>query len=233
VGLKAILIVFLIVSLSAMVLFFNNILRPFESFFYTLFGILLVSFATLIRFKKKALDLDQVRFKKLNINDDDQINAKVKWNCDIEICHYITLVRDRDIPPEISTHKTLRKRYEDNPAYSDGYYFIYDGEKIIGDLSMQIDPSHLFKEVKGTGWLGLAIGEKEYWGTGVAIKAMEFFEQLAVTKGLVRIEIGVFEFNARAYSFYKKLGYVELGRVKEITYWHGRYWDDIRMEKIL
>ena len=89
------------------------------------------------------------------------------------------------------------------------------------------------KKVKGTSWLGLTIGEKEYWGTGVAKIAMEYFEEESRRLGANRIELGTFEFNYRAQAFYKKLGFVEIGRLDKFTYWDGKYWDDIRMEKYL
>ncbi len=89
------------------------------------------------------------------------------------------------------------------------------------------------KKVSGTSWLGLIIGEKEYWGTGAAVIAMKFFEDESLRLGLKRIELGTFEFNIRAQNFYKKLGYTEIGRLKNFTYYNNRFWDDIRMEKIL
>ena len=79
----------------------------------------------------------------------------------------------------------------------------------------------------------LTIGEKEYWGTGAAKIAMDYFERESKKCGATRVELGTFEFNHRAQSFYKKIGYKEIGRLDKFTYWDGRYWDDIRMEKIL
>ena len=62
---------------------------------------------------------------------------------------------------------------------------------------------------------------------------MEFFEKESIKLGLIRAELGTFEFNSRAHAFYKKLGYDEIGRVKNFTYYRNRFWDDIRMEKML
>ncbi|WP_342710115.1 GNAT family protein [Lentibacillus persicus] len=49
--------------------------------------------------------------------------------------------------------------------------------------------------------------------------------------GNQRIELGVFEFNKPAYKLYQKLGYREIGRIHQFTYWQGSMWSDIRMEK--
>lgn len=174
-----------------------------------------------------------IRFEKLNIKDDEQLNALVKWECDESLYHLITPVRDKNKVPEYSTYEILKKRFEEIPSYASGIYIIYDAKRPVGSFSLQIDPGHLMKKITGTSWLGLTIGEKEYWGTGIATKAMEFFEEESISLGLKRVELGTFEFNIRAQKFYKKLGYEEIGRLKDFTYWDGKYWDDIRMEKIL
>lgn len=48
-----------------------------------------------------------------------------------------------------------------------------------------------------------------------------------------RIELGVFEFNTNALKLYQKLGYKEINRTEDFTYWNGKMWHDIRMEKYL
>lgn len=80
--------------------------------------------------------------------------------------------------------------------------------------------------------MALSVGI-DYLGTGVARTAMDFFENESLKLGLKRIELGTFEFNTRAQKFYKHLGYVEIARLKDFTYYQNRYWDDIRMEKVL
>ena len=52
-------------------------------------------------------------------------------------------------------------------------------------------------------------------------------------RGLARVELGVFEFNENARRMYEGLGYREIARIKDFTYWNGRMWQDIRMEKRL
>ncbi|MCT1905441.1 GNAT family N-acetyltransferase [Oceanobacillus sojae] len=49
--------------------------------------------------------------------------------------------------------------------------------------------------------------------------------------GLKRIELGVFEFNIAGQKLYQKLGYKEIGRIKDFTYYQNKMWSDIRMEK--
>lgn len=173
-----------------------------------------------------------IRIEKFNFEDPVQIDALTKWDCDKELYHLVTPVFFKGDEFEYPNPVDVVEKYK-NPDFSKGVYVIFDGEKPVGNLSIQIDPPQLFKKAKGTSWLGLIIGEKDYWGKGVAKMAMKFFENESLRLGLNRIELGTFEFNTRAIHFYTKLGYKEIARLKHFTYYQGRSWDDIRMEKVL
>jgi RimJ/RimL family protein N-acetyltransferase len=110
-------------------------------------------------------------------------------------------------------------------------YLISLGARLIGEMSYQIDPEHLLKKVPGTAWVGITIGEAQGRGRGVGRQALHYLEREIVARGLSRIELGVFAFNLPALALYTKLGYREFGRVDDFTYWQGRMWQDIRMEK--
>jgi RimJ/RimL family protein N-acetyltransferase len=62
---------------------------------------------------------------------------------------------------------------------------------------------------------------------------VRYLEDQIREAGCRRIELGVFEFNQRACRLYRKLGYREIGRIDDFTYWKGTMWQDIRMEKYL
>ena len=81
--------------------------------------------------------------------------------------------------------------------------------------------------------LGIMIGEAQYrdkgYGTDTMLTLVRFgFEQM----NLHKISLGVFEFNARGYAVYKKVGFVEEGRRREEIYQDGRYWDVIWMSML-
>lgn len=173
-----------------------------------------------------------IRIERLNPNDWTQLQAVAKWDCDRELYHLVTPIRDKEAALRYPAKEEVLKKYQD-PLFSKKIYVIWDDQKPIGHLSIQIDPPHLLKKVKQTSWLGLIIGEREYWGTGAARSAMSLFEQKSVQLQFNRVELGVFEFNDRAQRFYKNLGYREIGRIKNFTYYDGCYWDDVRMEKVL
>ena len=62
---------------------------------------------------------------------------------------------------------------------------------------------------------------------------MEYLEEQIKLHRLKRIELGVFEFNKPAIRLYEKAGYKEFARIENFTYWQGKMWQDIRMEKYL
>lgn len=128
----------------------------------------------------------------------------------------------------VVTEASLKKRMARDPIY-----LIYADDQLVGEMNFQIDPEHLFKKEAGTAWIGINIGEAFARGQGVGAQAMLFLEECIQTKGLSRIELGVFEFNRPARKLYQKLGYQEIGRIADFTFWQGRMWQDIRMEKHL
>jgi len=129
---------------------------------------------------------------------------------------------------EILTPQALEERLEHNHIY-----LIHLQDQLIGEMDYQVDPRHLYKKEIGTAWIGIVIGEVMGRGRGIGYPAMQFLEQQIKLQGLKRIELGVFEFNTNAIKLYQKLGYKEIGRIDDFTYWQDKMWRDIRMEKYI
>ncbi len=177
--------------------------------------------------------LKNIRFCLLNVDNDKQLRALYNWDSDPEISALVIPNQKTVTEKEKVTYEDFSNRYIQSKDYANGLYLIYDGNKEIGYFSITLNPKHLMKNQVSTSWLGLTIGDKSYWGSGVAKLAMEYFEKLSMQKGAQRVELGTFAFNHRAKAFYTKLGYKEIGRLKDFTFWQGKFWDDIRMEKFL
>lgn len=112
-------------------------------------------------------------------------------------------------------------------------YLIYADGQLVGEMNFSVDPAHLYRNTPGTAWIGIGIGEAVARGKGVGTRAMQYLEEQIRAQGLKRIELGVFEFNKNAIQLYKKMGYQEIGRIDDFTYWNDKMWQDIRMEKYL
>jgi RimJ/RimL family protein N-acetyltransferase len=133
------------------------------------------------------------------------------------------LERRRTLTPDDLVERIKRHRL----------YLIYLDGQLVGEIDYMVDPGHLFKKEVGTAWIGILIGEAIARGKGVGYQAMQYIEKQIKSHGLRRIELGVFEFNTNAFRLYQKLGYVEITRNKNFTYWQGKMWADIRMEKYI
>lgn len=112
-------------------------------------------------------------------------------------------------------------------------YLIHLDGKLVGEMSFQIDPVHLYKKEAGAAWIGITIGEESARGKGLGKLAMQYLEDEIKKAGYRRIELGVFEFNLPAQKLYQKMGYAEIGRIPDFTFWQDKMWTDIRMEKYL
>lgn len=145
-----------------------------------------------------------ITYTKLTEPTSEFVDALSKWENDPALVHLIRPNRNQeDLEKEsIVTLDTIKVRLEHNQIY-----LIRMERQIIGEVSYQVDPAHLYKKETGTAWIGITIGERIARGKGIGFSAMQHLEQQIKQQGLKRMELGVFEFNAVAIKLYKKLGF--------------------------
>jgi RimJ/RimL family protein N-acetyltransferase len=81
-----------------------------------------------------------------------------------------------------------------------------------------------------TAWLAMLIGEKEYWSRGYGSDALRTLLGFAFGEmNLHRVDLDVYDFNARGIAAYRKCGFVEEGRRRHARYHDGAYHDVIKM----
>jgi RimJ/RimL family protein N-acetyltransferase len=81
-----------------------------------------------------------------------------------------------------------------------------------------------------TGSLGIMIGEKDYWSHGYGTDAIRALCAFGFDEmNLHRIQLHVFEYNARGIRCYEKCGFREEGRYRQAYFRRGRYWDVVVM----
>ncbi len=172
--------------------------------------------------------MEPVCFSRLDKANAEVAAAFTRWESDLSLIPLSRPNRSQEDIEKVEavTVETLEHRLERNTIF-----LIYYGGKLVGEINYQVDPPQLFKKVEGTAWVGITIGEKDARGKGIGSQAMQFLEKQILATWLKRIELGVFEFNKPALALYRKMGYVEIGRIKDFTFWNGRMWQDIRMEK--
>ncbi|WP_064092917.1 GNAT family N-acetyltransferase [Rossellomorea aquimaris] len=171
-----------------------------------------------------------IHFTKLNQPTTSLLEAFNRWENDSEL---IPLTRPNQDKEELERRCNMTLNDLTHRLDHHHIYLIYLDDQLIGEMNYMIDPGHLYKKETGTAWIGITIGEPEGRGKGIGYVAIKHLEAQIKKQGLMRIELGVFEFNTQAQKLYKRLGYKEIGRLADFTFWNNQMWCDIRMEKYL
>jgi RimJ/RimL family protein N-acetyltransferase len=171
-----------------------------------------------------------ITYKKLTEPDPEILNILNQWENDPLLTPFIRPNRNKEeLEAQVfMSLESFNKRLDHHPVF-----LIYADGRLVGEMDFQIDPDHLYKKITGTAWIGINIGESTARGKGIGTQAMQYLEDQINNQGLNRIELGVFEFNVKAINLYRRMGYQEIGRIDDFTYWQGKLWQDIRMEKYL
>jgi RimJ/RimL family protein N-acetyltransferase len=100
-----------------------------------------------------------------------------------------------------------------------------DGDKPIGFVGLDGISWH-----NGNSWVGIGIGEREYWSKGCGTDAMRIMARYAFEElGLHRLTLNVFAYNSRAIRTYEKVGFKVEGRISEAVHREGKRWDVVFM----
>lgn len=172
----------------------------------------------------------QVHFAPLDEPTPEIAAAFTRWENDPAL---IPFSRPNQTPEDLERRTVITVDALRQRAQCQRTYLIFLDAQLIGEMSYQVDPAHLWRREPGTAWLGIVIGEASGRGRGVGRQAIGYLEQQILLRRLPRIELGVFAFNLPALTLYRRLGYTEIGRLDDFTYWQNRMWPDIRMEKYL
>ncbi len=169
-----------------------------------------------------------IKFRKLGQPTAEIADCISRWENDPALIPFARPNKDQEAleAREAVTIEALEQRLE-----HDHIYLIYLDEQLVGEMDYQIDPKHLCKKHAGTAWIGIVIGEEIARGKGIGRLALQYLENEIKLQTLSRIELGVFEFNTNAIKLYQKAGYQEICRIPDFTFWQGKMWQDIRMEK--
>ncbi len=100
-----------------------------------------------------------------------------------------------------------------------------EGNQLIGFIGLD---GNTFPH--GESFVGIGIGERQYWSKGYGTDAMQVILRYAFEElNLRRVALDTFEYNPRAVRSYEKAGFVHEGREREYLYRDGKRWDLIFM----
>ncbi len=146
-----------------------------------------------------------VRLAAINLEEDPEKIAR--WFQDSE---YQQL--ESSGPASLWTPKQIKEWFDKDPDQS--YHFAIrtlSDDRLIGHVGLDgID------WVARNAWVGIGIGEREYWGKGYGTDAMNLILRFAFESlNLNRVSLDVFEYNQRAYLSYCKCGFKDEGRMRQ------------------
>ena len=97
-------------------------------------------------------------------------------------------------------------------------------DKLIGFLGLWLDLIH------GEAWVGIGIGEREYWGKGYGTDAMKLAVRYAFMElSMQRVSLGLHGYNSRALKSYEKVGFQLEGRTRKDVLREGNRTDTLWM----
>ena len=83
-------------------------------------------------------------------------------------------------------------------------------DRLIGFFSIWVDLIH------SEAWVGIGIGERDFWGRGYGTDMMRLCLRYAFSElGIQRVSLGLHEYNARALRSYEKSGFKLEGRTRQ------------------
>jgi RimJ/RimL family protein N-acetyltransferase len=146
-----------------------------------------------------------------------------QWSADSEYSRLLDWDPARRFSSK-NSQKWIEKQYEQ----PDGYFFsirTLADERIIGGIG--------FDGIRWTHrdtFVGIGLGNREYWGKGYGTDAMKIILRYAFTElNLHRVSLDVFEYNQRGVRSYEKAGFVHEGRARQVLMREGRRWDVLYM----
>jgi RimJ/RimL family protein N-acetyltransferase len=158
-------------------------------------------------------------------NPEEWAKCISRWRRDTEYCRLL----DTD-PVTLFSVKAFQKDFEANlekKPFDDYLFAIHtlEGDQLIGFIWLgAIDWNH------GNGWVGIGLGERDYWGRGYGTDAMRVILCYAFTElNLHRVSLDVFSYNPRAIRSYEKAGFRYEGRIRNLISREGQRMDDVWM----
>ena len=143
------------------------------------------------------------------------------------------------VEPEISLHYgglgVPENRNQHERRYDAGEFDTTDRRLVLaieaeGTLIGAVELRNTENLPSRSATFGIIIGDPAYLDRGYGTEAsMLLLDYAFAVLGYHKINLDLFEYNARAQAMYERLGFVVEGRRRENHWSRGRFWDDVLM----
>ena len=151
--------------------------------------------------------------------------AMIHWGSDSEYLRLLDSEPANRFSVKQMTEWVQKDQEKDPPAF---YFFAIrtlEDDRLVGFTGLDGDAFP-----HGDSFVGISIGEREFWGKGYGTDAMKVILRYAFQElNLRRVSLGTFEYNPRAVRSYEKAGFVHEGRLRKFLLREGRRWDILIM----
>jgi RimJ/RimL family protein N-acetyltransferase len=147
--------------------------------------------------------------------------AMVRWHMDSEYLRLLDADPTNCFSVKQFTEWIQKDQEKDPPPF---YFFgvhTLKSDQLVGFVGLDRDTFP-----NGDGFVGIGIGERDFWGKGYGTDAMQVILRYAFLElNLRRVSLDTFEYNPRAIRSYEKVGFIHEGRARKFLLREGRRWD--------
>ncbi|WP_419904983.1 GNAT family N-acetyltransferase [Kiloniella sp.] len=156
----------------------------------------------------------------------DDLTALYKWACDQDVTKYSSSWFV--IPKPKECHKAWLASLNERDTSIDLAICCNDTQQIIGYAGITS-----INYINRTGEYYILIGEKDYWGRGIASETTKIITSYGFKSlGLNRVELTSFADNPAAIAAYTKAGYKHEGVLRQSSFREGEYLDKVMMSAL-
>ncbi len=171
-------------------------------------------------------DIFTGKLVRLSAFDPEEMSkALTRWNLNSEFQRLLNAS-----PHRMQSTKSMLKLLEEEVGELSPMSYFFSirtlaEDKLIGGLNLDV-----FNWSVRDAFVGLGIGETEYWSKGYGTDVMNILLRYAFTEiNLHRVTLSVFEYNPRAIRSYEKAGFHHEGHIRKGLNRESRRWDEIHM----
>jgi RimJ/RimL family protein N-acetyltransferase len=138
-----------------------------------------------------------------------------RWFADPEVTRFL----NRDTPPTLKEEETWFERVAQSDT--DVMWGLFVEGQHVGSTGL-----HQIEWRSRRGVTGILIGDRTWWGRGIAGESMRLRTRYAFEElGLEKLVTHVFEGNTASRRALESVGYQTVGTYRHHEYRHGQWWD--------